>query len=264
MTTSLSTLTVPVLIDALGLPASCRVDQRVPKKLLLDNGAPTAADKRLINDAVEEIQWVAALKPTTIGVPDYRDDSREYLEIAVLAVTLRGLDDKPAKADRLAELIHRAVPYPVLLLLHSGQRLMLSLAHKRWAQNEAGKVVLDGDQVSASLLDDAPSPDALLAFTQALTLTARPQSTLFSLYQGWIDSVQALLAARLTGKFKAAESAEHAATRRQALEECERLEIEATRLRTLAAKEKQLARQVELNLALKRVQAQLAAARQQL
>jgi len=35
-------------------------------------------------------------------------------------------------------------------------------------------------------------------------------------------------------------------------------------LRAKAAKEKQLARQVELNLALKRVQAQLAAAREQL
>lgn len=259
-----STLDVPALIAALELPASCRVDQRVPKKLLLENGAPTAADKRLINDTIEEIQWVAALKPTTVGVPDYRNDSREYLEIAVLAVTLRGLDDKPAKADRLAELIHRAVPYPILLLLHSGQGLRLSLAHKRWAQNEAGKVVLDGDEVAAALPEDAPSPDALQAFTRTLALSALPQSTLFSLYQGWIDSVQALLAARLTGTFKAADSPEHAATRRQALEECERLEIEATRLRALAAKEKQLARQVELNLALKRVQAQLHAARQQL
>ncbi len=43
-----------------------------------------------------------------------------------------------------------------------------------------------------------------------------------------------------------------------------RLEAEAARLRAQAGKEKQLARQVELNLALKRVLAQLAAAREQL
>ena len=114
-------LDVPGFIASLGLPDGCRVDQRVPKKLLLENGAPTAADKRLIADTVEEIQWVAALKPNTIGVPDYRDDQREYLEIAVLAVTLRsqpGQDKaKPANAARLAELVHRAVPYPDLLLL---------------------------------------------------------------------------------------------------------------------------------------------------
>lgn len=261
-------LDVPGFIASLGLPDGCRVDQRVPKKLLLENGAPTAADKRLIADTVEEIQWVAALKPNTIGVPDYRDESREYLEVAVLAVTLRrqseGGKAKLTNPARLAELVHRAVPYPVLLLLHSGQRVTLSLAHKRWAQNEAGKIVLDGGVVSVVLPDDAPSETALSAFTQALSLTRQPQTTLFGLYQGWIDGVQALLAARLTGSFKTANSPEQAAARRQALQECERLELEATRLRAQAAKEKQLARQVELNLALKRVQAELAAARHQL
>ena len=252
------------IVLALGLPDSCRVDQRVPKKLLLENGAPTAADKRLINDGIEAIQWIAALKPNTIGVSEYRDDLREYLEIAVLAVTVRATDAKSTNAVRLAELVHRAVPYPVLLLLESEPRVTLSLAHKRWAQNEAGKIVLDGSVVSIPLPDDALSLAALSAFMQALALTRQTQTTLLGLYQDWMDSVQALLAARLTGTFKATDSPAQAAARRQALQECERLELEATRLRTQAAKEKQLARQVDLNLALKRVQAQLAAARQQL
>lgn len=256
------------VLDALHLPDSARVDQRVPKKLLLESGAPTAADKRLINDSIEEIQWVAALKPNTIGVSDYRDELREYLEIAVLTVTLRsqpGQDKaKPANVARLAELVHRAIPYPVLLLLYSGQSMTLSLAHKRWSQGEAGKVVLDGGLVAASLPEDAPGAEAMDAFMQAVALARQPRSSLLALYQGWMDAVQALLAAKMTGAFKAAEGPEQAAARRHALQECARLEAEATRLRTQAAKEKQLARQVELNLALKRVQAELATARQQL
>jgi hypothetical protein len=100
------------LLAALELPDGCRVDQRVPKKLLLENGAPTAADKRLISDGIEELLWLAALKPTTIGVPEYRDDVSEYLEIAVVRLKLRD----GAKTTRLIELVHRAVPYPLLLL----------------------------------------------------------------------------------------------------------------------------------------------------
>lgn len=282
MTVSLAShWSAQALIDALCLPESCRVDQRVPKKLLLENGAPTAADKRLITEAIEEIQWVAALKPNTIGVPDYRDTLREYLEIAVLAVTVRGVV-KPASHSRLAELVHRAVPYPVLLLLIEGQSLTLSLAHKRWAQNEAAKVVLDGSlisitlsvTVSASLSEvnaaDASHPDpaaaaqAESAFIQSLSVTRQPQATLYALYQGWVDCVQALLAARLTGSYQTPTTPEQAAARRQALADCERLEAEVSRLRAQALKEKQLARQVELNLTLKRVQAELAAARRQL
>jgi len=54
-------MNVPMLIDALALPTDVRVDQRVPKKLLLEQGAPTAADKRQIQNGIEEMLWIAGL-----------------------------------------------------------------------------------------------------------------------------------------------------------------------------------------------------------
>lgn len=76
------------IIGAFDLPAGARVDQRVPKKLLLEH-APTAAVRGRIAKGVEEVQWIAALEPKTVGVPLNRDESREYLEIAVLSTALR-------------------------------------------------------------------------------------------------------------------------------------------------------------------------------
>lgn len=70
-----------------------------------------------------------------------------------------------------------------------------------------------------------------------------------------------LHAARATGAFAVPRNAEHAAARCNALQECARLDAEIARLRTAAAKEKQMARRVELNLELKRVEAARAAAR---
>ena len=247
------------LLSALDLPASSRVDQRVPKKLLLENGAPTAADKRIINDGIEELLWVAALKPTTIGVPEYRDDVREYLEISVLRLSLRAA----AKATRLVELVHRAVPYPLLLLTEKGERPGLSAAHKRWSQGEAGKTVLEGDVVIAEW-DAERDGERWPAFRKALALGQQPRTTLHALYQGWIDTLLALQAARMTGAFAVAGNAEQATARRAALQECARLDAEVARLRAAAAKEKQMARQVELNLEVKRVEATQAAARTKL
>jgi hypothetical protein len=257
-----------LLISALALPLSCRVDQRVPKKMLVEKGAPTSADKRLINDTVEEFQWIAALKPNTVGVAEYRDNEREYLEVAVLSITTRhaaqsdgGAGKKPPNTTRLAELVHRAVPYPVLLLLGAPQGLFLSLAHKRWAQNEAGKVVLDGEPVTVDL---APDLTVEHPFAQALALASQPQASLLTLYQGWIDCLTAWQAAQYTGTFTATDTPAQAAARREALRNCQRLELEGARLRALAAKEKQLARLVDLNLALKRISAELASVREQL
>jgi hypothetical protein len=238
------------VIDALELPPGARVDRRVPKTLLVEHGAPTAADKRRINEGIEAVQWVATLKPNTIGVPAVRDEVREYLEIAVLSVALRA----EAKVERLAELIHRAVPYPVFLTVTEGTRLTLSLVHKRWSQGEAGVTVLDGEPMAAMLMESEQG-GTLSSFYEALSLAHQPRADLYRLYQGWIDTLLALLAARVTGIYALAASPDQAATRREALRECARLDAEIARLRTIAAKEKQMSRQVALNLELKRAEA---------
>lgn len=243
------------VISALGLPAAARVDRRVPKTLLVEHGAPTAADKRRINEGIEEVQWVATLKPTTIGVPAVRDQMREYLEIAVLSVALR----PEVRTDRLAELIHRAVPYPVFLAVSEGASLTLSLAHKRWSQGTVGATVLDGEPVAATLTGSEPC-GVESSFREALLLARQPRADLYALYQGWIDALLALLVARVTGRFALATAPHQATTRREALRECARLDAEIARLRAVAAREKQVARQVALNLELKCAEAARATA----
>jgi hypothetical protein len=138
---------------------------------------------------------------------------------------------------------------------------MLSLAHKRAAQNEAGKVVLDGELTSLTLAVDAPRPTGLLA---ALPLDHQPHTHLMALYQGWMDCLIAAQAERLTGCFTVPSTPDQAAVRRVALREYQRLTQETARLRALAAKENQIAKRVEHNLALQQLQADLNAAHAQL
>jgi len=244
------------VLAALDLPAHARVDLRVPKKLLMENGAPTAADRHRIQEGIDELAWLAALKPTTIGVPAYRDELREYLEIAVLRLALR----PQAGAARLVELVHRSVPHPLLLLTQEGSRTELSAAHKRKAENEAGRVVLDGDVVAVGYdagRDDGHWP----AFRDRLMLGRLPRESLYALYEGWIGALRALEAARVTGEFRDAAGPEHAAERERALRELVHLDQEIARLRSAATKETQVARQVELNLEIKRMEAARSAAR---
>lgn len=249
------------IVASLNLPAGCRVDQRVPKKMLADHGGATAADRRLLTDGVEEAYWLAAIKPATSAIPIWRDDSREYLELAVLSVAMRSTHSQPAQLQRLAELIHRAVPYPVLLIVSAPDAVVVSLSHKRAAQNEADRVVLDGEVVGLRVGDEVPAPEGLL---DAMALGRQPQHNLMTLYQGWMDTLLAAQVARVTGSFSKDPTPSQAAMRRVALLEHQRLESEAARLRALAGKETQIARRVEQNLALQRLQTELAEVRAQL
>lgn len=240
------------LISALGLPSATLVSQRVPKKMLAENGATTSADRKLLQDHIEEITWVAALKPTNVGVPEFRDEQRAYLELAVLCVTLRQLDGKSAKVTRMAELVHRAIPYPVVLVLDDGEHLYVSLVHIRWAQQEADRTVLDGELVQG--IFECTSSDDVLAFLSALDLSKQPRSDLLSLYQGWMDTLSAWQAVAVTGRFEANTTPQQAADRRAALRLCRELDTQIASQRATAAKEKQMARQVAANLEIKRLQ----------
>lgn len=245
------------IVHAFGLPIGSRVDQRIPKSLLVDNGAPTSVDKRLINEGVERLQWHAAIKPTTAGVPEYRDDARHYVEIAVVELILR----PGAKVDRLVELTHRAVPYPVVLVTDSAGTTSLSMVHKRWSQGEADRVVLDGDLVTAL---PYLTNDMATAFLDSLAIGRQPQASLHALYQGWIDTLLALQAAVHTGVFQPAPSAELASARREALRECATIEAQMASLRAAAIKTKQVARRAEINLELQRLKSRHTAAQTQL
>jgi len=240
------------IIQALAFPAETLVEQRVPKKLLVENGAPTSGDKRQINDGVEEILWHAALKPANLGVAAYRDGMREYLEIAILTVTFR----PAAKMTRLVELIHRAIPYPVLLIASMGETVSVSVAHKRWSQGESGQVVLDDLRATAPFRPESPATEEA-QFLAHLSVTGLPQGNLFALYQSWLDSVLALEAAQITGAFRPP-TAENSAALRENLDARAQALRDLAMLRAQAEKETQLNRRVEINLAIKKLDARIA------
>ncbi|MDE2845564.1 MAG: DUF4391 domain-containing protein [Gemmatimonadota bacterium] len=247
------------LIAALALPDSALVDRRVPKTLLVENSAPTAADRRRIREDIEEIRWFAALKPTTVGVAEYRDAAREYLEIAVLQLSLR----IETSSNRLTELVHRAVPYPVLLIRRQKDGMELSLAHKRWSQGESGKTVLDGGVVATGMINDHAN-GIITAFCDSLTLPRQPYGSLLVLYQGWIDSVQALRAAKVTGFYTIPETRAKVEDRASALQEYGRLESRISELSAAGTREKQIPRLAAINLELKRLRADRDAVRTRL
>lgn len=246
-------MTVDDIVAALALPRESRVDQRVSKKLLIENGAPTSSDRKKIQEGIEELRWMAAVKPTNSGVPAYRDADREVLEIAVVTLALR----PEGESSRLARLVHRAIPYPVLLIATMKDSLGISVARKRLSQNEGGKVVLEANVVSCDLTDNPSTP----AFVQSLALAMQPRGSLLSVYDGWQACLEAFQAAQITGRYVVAPSVESANLRRESLARHEQSRRKIARLRAAALRESQLNRRVELNLAIRKLEAELAETR---
>ncbi len=262
MTEHSSQPTLDTVYAALQLPPDAWLDQRVPKKLFLEQLATrpgtTAADKKLVREELEEFRWLASLKPSRTGLAAFSNETHDYAEIAILAVVTRA----EVKSERLVQLIHRAVPYPVVLLLQTPQTLSLSLAHKRKSLSaDAGKPVLE-ELRSVPLAGETVTPrlsaDLLNGFgLPSLTL---PRRDMFSVYSQWMDRLVAFDSAAWLGRlqgpapFLPFTSASQADQHRAAQQELGRLQREETSLRTRLRGERQLSRKVEWNLALKQLQ----------
>jgi hypothetical protein len=229
-------MTPDALIAAFALPAG-PPPRRVPKASLSDH-APTVADRRLIDKALARLDWIAGLTPAGIGVAAGEAEGLTIDTINLLSATTRG-----TMPPRLAEIIHRAIPKPVILIHadESGGAASLSLAPKRAAEREAGRVV------TIAVHDTGPLSDADADFAATLALATLPTRDLAALYGGLVERVEALAAARLAARpFRLAIVAAEAERWRLALGRDAELTSKLAQHMVATKKETRLARRVEL------------------
>lgn len=228
------------LYDALAIPAGARADRRVAKSTLVERGDLPTADRKAVEAGIERLMWRATLTPKTVGFAAFQDEVRDYGQIVVMAAVLR----KGAKADRLAELIHRAIAHPLTLLIETEENASLSIGLKRRHEREAGRVVVERLTVGPCL--NASGEQMETAFLASLNLAATGAGDLWSLHTRWGERVEAFSAARITGRFRPPVDSQDAERRREALVQYGTAARDLDRLRKRAKSERRLNRRIAL------------------
>ena len=241
---------IQVLYDKLAIPDTCRLGKRVFKKLFHENARLGVTDKKALRDDIDTITWVYTLKPSTIPILAYQDNEREYDELAVLQVDLKTLN----RTSRIAEIIHRAIPYPLVVVFVFGATCAISLASKRFSQAEKGAIVAE-EFITTDWIDlNVPTP-VQQAFFDSLAITGLPQTHFYAFYSALMERLTALDCARLTGEYRIEAGTERRDARRQSLAKCHELEVRIADTRAAAKREKQINRLAELNVEIKRLEA---------
>lgn len=245
---TISPITAEDLIAAFALPPG-PPPRRVAKSTLADF-VPTASDKRLVDSKLARLEWMAAINPDTTGI-----SAAESGGLAIQTVNLLLARTRGALPPRLAEIIHRAIPQPVILV-HSDEgtdaSAGFSLAPKRAAEREAGRVVVTALHDTGALeLGDEP-------FLATLALPRLPARDLAALYAGLVERVEALAAARRRKRpFRLPTSEQELGRWRDAVLRCTALEGEIAVLVSAMRKETRLARRVEMGEVVRKLKASL-------
>lgn len=263
-----------ILLSLLGFPDASYLGKRIFKKHFFENATLTPADKKSLQDDVGTITWLYTLKPSTIQIKPYSDEQREYLEVSILEITLRSLRNY----KRLAEVIHRAIPYPLLLIFaqNSGasideleddensedipreteSKVALSVAPKRFSQAEKGAVVVE-EFFTTGWIDPEKPSTIEKAFLEDLNLSNLPHTHFLAFYSALMDRFIAFGCASLTGKYRLDNGEISQEARWQQLTLCHELEGKIAKLRATLHKEDQFNQKVELNIQIKQLEKQL-------
>jgi hypothetical protein len=113
----------------LGLPKSTEFNKRIPKKKFYEQLEVTAEIKRFFVDQIKNIIWRNKISPSTVNIAE----GEKITEIEVFEVQLiaQSFDEK------ILRLIDRAIPYPIVFILHHEKQIQIWLAFKE-AQNATG------------------------------------------------------------------------------------------------------------------------------
>ena len=260
------------LFSILNFPETAFLGKRVPKKQFLESGELVASDKKLFRENVKNVYWEYTLKSSTCPVLPFRDNEREYLEVAVLQVEM----NSPKGHKRIAEIIHRVIPYPLFLIFKKSElrevengelrmenekdnsqltilnsQFVLSIAPKRFSQAEHGAFVAERFFTTGWMNCDGLN-EGEVAFIQSLAWSNMPLQNYGSLYNAWTDRFTGYECSVLSGTFAIGKAGD----RLERLTRCREIESRISELRG-QLKKAAFNRQVELNTQIKKFEIEL-------
>ena len=225
-------------------PENCCVNQRIGKVLFAENGPLTPADRQTFKNEIEEAVCVYVLKPDNAYLNLWADGEHGYDCLAVIEITLR----KTGKAERIAELFHRTMPYPLLLVLKhetheecEKRGIMFSMAEKRFSRNGREQVVIE-HMVNTPWRQDS----GLEAFYAEADYAKFCKTTFRELYKHYMNLLEALNCSLITGKLHV--TGIDPEVRRKLLAKFHQLEQDLLGLKTRAKRESEMAQLIELNM----------------
>ncbi|HBO22155.1 MAG TPA: DUF4391 domain-containing protein [Providencia sp.] len=186
--------------EHLALPKSTLLGTRITKRMILENNDLSSSDKRLVNDVVQSVEWLNTLKAETLNIPTYITETIEYIEVAVLKVSLKIDQTNRGKLKSTAKLFHTLIPYPVILLLELNEEIAISLADKRINQADSSKLVIE-HFYNSQWFDVAGLNSNEIEFLNDFTLKKVSSVNYYELYQNFISMLLALETSYILGSY---------------------------------------------------------------
>lgn len=194
--------------DILEVPRDCIVDSVIPKKDVFEAAESKTKDKKIFTDIVKQIKWCYNFTEDNIRVDKYVDEVRSYEEVELININLKydnvhkigvGKFKEDDKIDKVAEIIMRFIPYPLILTMQYENELKFYASHIRESKADYDKIVLDGKTRSTNWMDIDNLSEIEDDFITKIQFDNLERENFYKFYNNYLEAIVQHDAAILAG-----------------------------------------------------------------
>lgn len=184
--------------DILEVPRDCVADMVVPKKEVFEADDSNTKDKKIFADLVKQILLCYNFSEDNIRVKKYIDEVRRYENVVLFNIKLKydnvhkigvGKFKEDDKIDRVANVVMRNIPYPMILTMQYENELKFYGAHIRESRADFDKIVIDGDMHSTNWMDIDNLSEIEEDFISKIQFDCLDKTDLYDFYDSYITSI---------------------------------------------------------------------------
>lgn len=187
--------------EILNIPEKCFVGTPMSKKDFYDYAKLKTRDIKLFTDVIDKITWVYALQEENIRITPFKDSIRDYIEVHIYNISLKdykeGKTDK--NIDRIADIILKTIPYPMILIFEFKSKIKLYVAHIRDHLSDSTKITLE-EIISTNWIDLANLDEIDNNLFESLQLENLSFSHFYKFYSDIVDNINIYNASKLVGR----------------------------------------------------------------
>ena len=214
----------------IGLPKSTEFDRRIPKQKFYENLSVTPILRDVIKNQIKTIYWRNKIAPSTVNVAAGKDVTEiEVFEVKIMGETLD---------ETVLRQIDKEIPYHILFLLENNEMYQAWIGYKENALSGSNAF-----KVSSYYHTDWMKESELPVHLDGLDMDA--------VYENYVRQIAGDAISSEEGKTESLKESVERDNHRQELEK------QITTLQIKVHKEKQLNKQVELNVEIKKLRKEL-------
>lgn len=239
--------------EFLGLPKSCLMSTRMPKKAFIDNPEfeLKKEEKAILKEEIDSIYLEYSLKPQLLNVPKLENDTARYEEIEIFNVKINNEN----KYSKVCELIQKYIQYPMIIIVEHNNFIRINATIKKINKVDNSKLVVD-EMIYTDWINKDQLTEKEISFLESLSISNLNTNNIASIYEGYINCIRSFIAAKFRDDFEV-KSTNEVSNDIEVLDKITNLENEVISLKTNIKKETNMGVKVELNVKIKKIEKEI-------